>query len=42
VAAARRTLESLRRPYVNAKLRLHAGELLQKIDRETETQGVKR
>ncbi len=41
VPAARRTLESLRRPYVNPKLRLHAVELLQELDKHSETQGSK-
>jgi tetratricopeptide (TPR) repeat protein len=42
VTAARRTLESLRRPYVNPKLRLHATEMLQEMDRHSEKQGAKR
>jgi len=33
VVSARRTLELLRRPYVNEKLRLHATQLLQEIER---------
>ena len=32
-ASARRTLELLRRSYVDSQLRLHAQELLQEIDR---------
>ena len=32
VVSARRTLELLRRPYVNEKLRLHATQLLQEIE----------
>jgi len=41
VTAARRTLESLRRPYVEAKLRLRAVELLQEIDKHSENHGTK-
>jgi len=36
VPAARRTLDLLRRPYVNSQLRAHAEELLQEIDRQAE------
>jgi len=42
VVAARRTLESLSRPYVNPKLRVHAVELLQEINRSSTIQGIKR
>jgi tetratricopeptide (TPR) repeat protein len=42
LTAARRTLESLSRPYVNPKLRVHAGEMLQEINRNSAIQGIKR
>jgi len=41
VATARRTLEVLRRPYVNPGLRLHAGELLQEIERHSSGSSTK-
>jgi len=37
IPAARRTLELLRRPYVDSQLRLHAQELLQEIDQGEHT-----
>ena len=41
LAGARKTLDLLRRPYVEAKLRAHAGDLLKDIERESERTRVR-